>query len=202
MVRAVVLTSVVALLAACTREPQPPAPEPEPAATPAPEPAAEQPAPEPEPEPEPPTDGAVLDALARAIADQRESLAYYRAVIAKHDAFAPFGHVSVQTNREADKFGALLEARGGEMPADTTDAGGIEVPITREQASKAAIDRMRLSIELYDELIAQAAADPEVVSELRRVRTKMEERLLPMFALPAAGGRRGPPRGAVAPGGG
>lgn len=134
----------------------------------------------------------VIDAVVRALDDERRARAFYLAVIAKLGDVQPFTNIAAAEARHAGHLIAILEARGVPVPPDTHDPASFDVPDTRAACCEAAAQSERDNVAMYDELNAQAAGDAEVLDAFAMLRDRSLTRHLPAFERCAAGQGGGP----------
>ncbi len=129
-----------------------------------------------------------LDALAKALEDERKSEAMYMAVMKVHGERRPF---SMIVNAERNHQRALItqfERLGVEVPQSPTFE--FEVPETFEGACEMAAQSEIDNASLYDEIEA-AVSDPQILRVFSRLRSASENCHLPAFQRAAGGDATG-----------
>ena len=100
---------------------------------------------------------------------ERQSQAYYRAVLIKHRPFHPFGMVYHMERQHEQALVDQLKADGFAVPDDRWQAGDIDVPESRDDALAQAVALEKKTILAYDGAIKLTTSDDARVT-LRRLR--------------------------------
>ena len=151
----------------------------------------------------PATRPANLNTALRAVLDvERQSQAYYRAVLNKHRPLHPFGMVY---RMEREHEAALLEEfaqRGIATPENRWQGTDIDVPDDRFDALKEAAELEQKTVGAYDKAIAKASGDlKQTLARLRAESRDHQKWFEDPESCPrgggnvANGGRGGPGRG-------
>ena len=141
----------------------------------------------------PATRPAELKAVLRAVLDvERQSQAYYRAVLNKHRPLHPFGIVY---RMERDHEAALLKEfahRGIATPEDRWQGKDIDVPDDRADALKGAAELEQKTIGAYEKAIAKASGDLKRTLERLRAESRDHQKWFEdPESCPRGGGGRG-----------
>lgn len=131
---------------------------------------------------------ATLDALAKALEDERKSEAMYMAIMQVHGERRPF---SMIVNAERSHQRALVtqfERLGADVPA--APIFEFEVPETFEAACEMAAQAEIDNVGLYDEIEA-AVSDPQILRTFSKLRSASENCHLPAFQRAAGGDATG-----------
>lgn len=117
--------------------------------------------------------------LTRAIEEERGAKASYDKVIAAIGPVAPFPAIAGSEAQHIAALEAVATARGIALPSGSAE--GQEPPATRAEACATGVAAERADIALYDELLPQVEAYPDVVRVLTSLRAASENNHLPAF---------------------
>jgi hypothetical protein len=117
--------------------------------------------------------------LERAVREERHAEATYRNVIAALGSVQPFTNIA---DSEATHVAALvvLTDRYGVDVSDITSAGETS-PANRAAACQLGVAAEQADIALYDELLPQVTAYPDVTQVLQNLRAASQDQHLPAF---------------------
>ena len=121
---------------------------------------------------------ATLDALAKALEDERKSEAMYMAIMQVHGQRRPF---SMIVNAERNHQRALImqfERLGADVPA--APQFDFDIPETFEAACEMAAQAEIDNVALYDE-IEGAVRDPQILRTFSKLRSASQNHHLPAF---------------------
>jgi rubrerythrin len=134
-------------------------------------------------------------ALREALEDERKARATYEAILDRlGDETRPFRNIVRAEQRHEDHLLPLFEKYGVSVPDDPWKSAEIEVPATRAEACREAVEAERKNGALYDALI-EAVEQDDVRETFEMLRDRSVERHLPAFERCAAGGGKGQGRG-------
>jgi rubrerythrin len=131
------------------------------------------------------------EALARALEDERASAALYEAVIAEQGEVLPFANIVHAEVRHADHLLALFDQFGIEAPENAWVGRELEVPASRSDACRLAIEAEVRNVAMYDALL-ESVEQPEVREIFTILRDASRDRHIPAFErCVSSGGGRG-----------
>ena len=146
-------------------------------------------------------------ALLRVLDVERQSQAYYRAVLNKHRPIHPFGMVYRMELRHEDVLADELKAQDISIPDDRWQARTIDVPEEKDEALAQAVEMEQKTVRAYDRAIKQTSSD-DVRKTLERLRAESADHQKwfgdpESCPMPGRGGRGpGAGQGPRGPGGG
>ena len=127
-----------------------------------------------------PTASADLTAvLTRAIEEERDAKATYDNVVAAFGQIPPFSQIARAEAQHIAELEAVAAAHQVALPA--TASPGRPAPPTRAAACAAGVAAEQADVQLYDELIPQVRAFPDVVRVLDGLRAASQDNHLPAF---------------------
>jgi hypothetical protein len=123
--------------------------------------------------------GSLPQIVVRAVTEERHVLATYQNVVARLGGMAPFTNVAASEQTHVDALVGVANAHGVDVSqaASTGDAS----PATRPAACRLGVDAEKAVVALYDELLPQVGAYPDVVRVFTNVRAASLESHLPAF---------------------
>ncbi len=127
----------------------------------------------------PPLPNATAEALALALADERQTEAFYAAVMAKFGERRPFSNIIEAERRHQQALLSLFEAHGLAIPAPTP-LKVPTVPSTFKAAAEASAQAEMDNVALYDRLL-KTVQEPDVKDVFHRLQWASQERHLPAF---------------------
>ena len=121
----------------------------------------------------------LVTVLRRAVQEERHAEATYRNVIAALGQILPFTNIA---DSEAQHVAALVQVAGahGVDVSDITSSGEPS-PTTKRAACALGVSAERADVALYDELLPQVTAYPDVTRVLTNLRTASQDSHLPAF---------------------
>jgi len=129
-----------------------------------------------------------LDALAKALEDERKSEAMYMAIMKVHGERRPFSMIVNAERNHQRALVAQFERLGADVPASPIFE--FEVPETFEAACEMAAQAEIDNVGLYDEIEA-AVRDPQILRTFSKLRSASENCHLPAFKRAAGGDESG-----------
>ena len=137
-----------------------------------------------------------LDALARALADERKAFATYRAILDRFGEVRPFVNIVEAEQRHIGALLALYARYGAPVPPDETIVDPSILSLDIKALCEIGVDGEIENVRLYDEdLLPKVAAWPDVQAVLRRLRDASHDNHLPAFQRCAGRGEGGGGRG-------
>jgi hypothetical protein len=121
--------------------------------------------------------GAVLE---EAIHDEYKARATYRQVIARFGPVRPFLPILASEQRHIEALTGLFQNHGLPVPADDWERR-VTVPDSLQEACRAGVQGEIENAALYDRLLLQSAAYPDVQRVLRNLRRASQENHLRAF---------------------
>jgi hypothetical protein len=117
--------------------------------------------------------------LQRAVQEERHAEATYRNVIAALGAIKPFTNIA---DSESQHVASLVQlADEHQVDVSTIDPAGEVSPSTRTAACQLGVAAEQADIALYDELLPQVTAWPDVTQVLQNLRVASQDSHLPAF---------------------
>jgi hypothetical protein len=129
------------------------------------------------------TSTAVVEALLEALAGpagEYEALASYQAVLGKFGDVRPWSNTRRAEERHAEMLIGHLERYGVEVPTNPY-TGKTTAPATLLDGARKCVRGEIENVAMYDRLIKEAAADPDVVRTLEHLRFASNDHHLPAF---------------------
>lgn len=123
--------------------------------------------------------GDLVVVLRRAVEEERGAEATYRNVIATLGASAPFTNIADSEARHVAALEQLATKHGVDI-SDIAPAGATS-PSTKPAACAMGVAAERADIALYDELLPQVTAYPDVTQVLQNLRAASQDQHLPAF---------------------
>ncbi|MHA6793834.1 hypothetical protein ACVGVM_10040 [Pseudonocardia bannensis] len=117
--------------------------------------------------------------LTRAVEEERGAKTTYDNVVAALGPIAPFPMIAQSEAQHIAELEAVPAAHGIVLP--TTAAQGQPAPSTRADACAVGVATEQADVALYDELIPQVQAYPDVVRVLAGLRAASQHNHLPAF---------------------
>jgi rubrerythrin len=149
--------------------------------------------------------GGTSRALRAALDVERQSQAYYLAVLQKHRPIHPFGMVYRMERQHEQALLDELEARGITPPQDRWQNEPIAAPQTRDEALAKAIEMEKQTVAAYDRaiVVTKNAALKTTLERLRTESVDHQKWFEDPSTCPGPGGGQGPGggRGPGGPGG-
>lgn len=127
---------------------------------------------------------ATLDALTKALEDERKSEAMYMAVMKVHGERRPFSMIVNAERKHQQALIAQFNRLGAQVPAATPFS--FDIPETFEGACEMAVQAEVDNAALYDE-IEQNVSDPQILRTFNMLRNATENCHLPAFKRAAGG---------------
>ena len=125
------------------------------------------------------TTATLAGVIQRAVHEERNAEATYRNVIAALGPIQPFVNIA---DSEAQHVSALEQlARKYGVDISNVTAAGNPSPTGKRGACTMGVSAERADIALYDELLPQVTAHPDVVQVLTNLRTASQDSHLPAF---------------------
>jgi hypothetical protein len=118
--------------------------------------------------------------LEEAIHDEYKARATYRQVIARFGPVRPFLPILASEQRHIEALCALFRRHGLPVPADDWEQR-VTVPGSLQEACRAGVQGEIENAALYDRLLEQSAAYPDVQAVLRNLRRASQENHLRAF---------------------
>jgi rubrerythrin len=149
-------------------------------------------------------DRSLVEALDRALDDERKGQRFYELVLERFGDRRPFSNIVHGEARHASAVLGLYGRLGVVAPPNAWAAGPMDVPETFVGAAEAAAAWERENVAMYEELLnlPAVAERDEVVRVFEHLRWASRERHLPAFERAATRGERGRGRGRGAGGAG
>ena len=124
-------------------------------------------------------DAALTPILQRAVQEERHAEATYRNVIAALGAIKPFTNIA---DSESQHVASLVQlADKHQVDVSTIDPAGEVSPSTKTAACQLGVAAEQADIALYDELLPQVTAWPDVTQVLQNLRAASQDSHLPAF---------------------
>lgn len=120
---------------------------------------------------------AVLD---EALQDEYKALATYTAVIDRFGPVRPFVNIAESERRHVQALAGLYGRHGLAMPQDAW-AGRVQAPATLEEACRLGVQAEIDNAEMYERLLLQATAFPDVLVVMRRLQWASQQNHLRAF---------------------
>jgi hypothetical protein len=117
--------------------------------------------------------------LQRAVREERHAEATYRNVIAALGSIQPFTNIADSEATHVAALVGLTDRYGVDVTAITS--AGEPSPATRTAACQQGIAAEQTDIALYDELLPQVTAYPDVTQVLQNLRAASQDQHLPAF---------------------
>lgn len=132
----------------------------------------------------PPTAGSGTSAqlavvLGRALEEEQHALATYQNVVRSLGDVPPFNQVVASEAQHLAALEGVARAHG--VPLPTATPTGAPAPATLVQACQMGVAAEKADIALYDELLPQVSAHPDVTLVFRNLRAASQNSHLPAF---------------------
>lgn len=132
--------------------------------------------------------------LIEAIEDEYKACATYRLIIKTFGDVPPFSNIVVSENRHIQALTTLFDAYNLPLPEDTWDLR-VVAPASLVDGCKDGVAAEIENAAMYDRLLAQAQAYPDISRVLRQLQRASQENHLPAFKRCVERGGEGSGRG-------
>ena len=102
---------------------------------------------------------------------ERQSKAYYAAVLTKHRPIHPFGMVYRMERQHERAVESALKELSATVPEDASDPKAIKVPADKAAATTKAVEMEKKTVAAYDAAI-KATKDADLRTTLKRLRAE------------------------------
>jgi hypothetical protein len=121
-------------------------------------------------------------ALGEALADERHALSTYEAAMARFGPIRPFVNIARAEARHIEALTTLYRHYGAPMPPPAAAVDPAGLPATPAEVCALAVEAEIANVALYDKrLLPAAAAYPDIVAVMSRLRDASRDNHLPAF---------------------